>query len=465
MLENMSRRGRSLLSLTLTSLALALSVMAFCTSYWCEGTHKVVKPLCLSPVKMKNCGQNISQPSATESPTSDPQSPLPNGTGPSPDQKEEQEEQVRQRQKQLANAVHYLWETGEDKYMLRSFHTGFWHSCEKHNEGHDQEEKCRSFIELTPGETQGVLWLSVISEFTYIGLLAMGFLLMCVESICLCARREMNALKINAYAAMCTVLSGLMGMMAHMMYTTVFQMTVSIGPKDWRPQTWDYSWSFAMAWLSFSCCMAAAVATLNSYTKTLMEMKRRARVRLDDAHAAALAPSYDQLVHAPRAPQAPQAHAQTQTSPGSSIYSVSQLLRLGQQGALFDPMWPRGGAMGSLAYGAGGALMVGGGSVGVGGLPGVGGVVRGMGGVVGAMGGVMGGVGVPGCTGVGGMVVVEGCGMEGCEDCEREMDHMDPMDPLDQVDPLDHLDPLDQVDYDPQGGGYDPEDGRDSSPC
>lgn len=100
--------------------------------------------------------------------------------------------------------------------------------------GNDQEEKCRSFIELTPGETQGrrekygktqkadlsapsklfscplsgVLWLSVISEFMYIGLLAMGFLLMWVEAICLCAKREMNALKINAFAAMCTVLSG-----------------------------------------------------------------------------------------------------------------------------------------------------------------------------------------------------------------------------------------------------------------
>lgn len=42
----------------------------------------------------------------------------------------------------------------------------------------------------------------------YIGLLSMGFLLMCVESMCLCVQREMNALKINAFAAMCTVLSG-----------------------------------------------------------------------------------------------------------------------------------------------------------------------------------------------------------------------------------------------------------------
>lgn len=39
--------------------------------------------------------------------------------------------------------------------------------------------------------------------------------------------------------------TGLLGMVAHMMYTTVFQMTVIVGPKDWRPQSWDYGWSFA----------------------------------------------------------------------------------------------------------------------------------------------------------------------------------------------------------------------------
>ncbi|XP_051245664.1 germ cell-specific gene 1-like protein [Dicentrarchus labrax] len=462
MLENMSRRNRSLLSLSLTSLALTLSVSAFCTSYWCEGTHKVVKPLCLSPVKMKNCGQNNSQPYTTETPTPDPRNPVSNVTL-TPLQKEEL---ARIKRKQLANAVHYIWETGEDKYMLRYFHTGFWLSCEKHNEGNDQEEKCRSFIELTPGETQGVLWLSVISEFMYIGLLAMGFLLMCVEVICLCAKREMNALKINAFAAMCTVLSGMMGMVAHMMYTTVFQMTVSIGPKDWRPQTWDYGWSFAMAWLSFSCCMAAAVATLNSYTKTIIEMKHRARVRLEEVRAAARAPSYEEVVRAG----------------GGGVYSVSQLIQLGQQGALMDPLWPRGmgPAVGHLACGAGGALLVGGGGIGVGGMGAVGmGMGMGMGGVgVGGMGlggiggggngvgmgmGGVGGMGAAGVVGVGGngvgmgavggaggmgfgtmgalgggagvgggrlvdhhgVVVVEGCGAEGCEDCEREMDEMD----------------------------------------
>ncbi|XP_028298599.1 germ cell-specific gene 1-like protein [Gouania willdenowi] len=382
MLEQMSRRQRSLLSLFLTSLALTLSVCAFCTSYWCEGMHKVVKPLCLSPVKMKNCGQNNSQPYTTEAPTPDPK--VQTNVTLTPQQREELS---NLRRKQLANAVHYIWETGEDKYMLRYFHTGFWLSCEKHNEGEDQVEKCRSFIELTPGETQGVLWLSVISEFMYIGLLAMGFLLMCVEALCLCAEREMNALKINAFAAMCTVLSGMMGMVAHMMYTTVFQMTVSIGPKDWRPQTWDYGWSFAMAWLSFSCCMAAAVATLNSYTKTIIEMKHRARVRLEEARNANVAPSYEDVVQAG----------------GARVFSISQLIQLAQQGALMDPLWPRGvgPAVGPLACGPMGQL--GAVEMGLGGLGGV----RGDGGDL------------------GGMVVVEGCGAEGCEDCEREMDEMD----------------------------------------
>lgn len=210
-----------------------------------------------------------------------------------------------------------------------------------------------------------------------------------------------------------------------------------------------------MAWLSFSCCMAAAVATLNSYTKTIIEIKHRARVRLEEARAAARAPSYEEVVRAG----------------GGSVYSVSQLIQLGQQGALMDPLWPRGvgPAVGPLACGAGGALLVGGGGLGVGGMGavgvgmgmggvGVGGNVVGMGGMgMGAVGGVGGmgvgmvgiggnGVGMGAVGGVGGMglgtmgalggvggcgmdphgmVVVEGCGAEGCEDCEREMDEMD----------------------------------------
>lgn len=208
--------------------------------------------------------------------------------------------------------------------------------------------------------------------------------------------------------------------------------------------------------------MAAAVATLNSYTKTIIEMKHRARVRLEEARTAARAPSYEEVVRAG----------------GGGVYSVSQLIQLGQQGALMDPMWPRGvgPAVGQLACGAGGALLVGGGGMGAGGM-GMGmGMAMGMGGVgmggmdvggmgvggnavgMGAVGGVGGmgvggngigkaGMGMGAVGGVGGMgfgtmgalggmgggrlvdhhgvVVVEGCGTEGCEDCEREMDDID----------------------------------------
>ncbi|KAK3508533.1 hypothetical protein QTP70_031919 [Hemibagrus guttatus] len=344
MLKCMSRRSRSLLSLCLTSLALTLSVLAFCTSYWCEGTHKVVKPLCLSPVKMNNCGQNDSQPYTTESPTPDPKTPESNATV----SLKQKEEKALMKAKKLANAVHYIWETGEDKYMLRYFHTGFWLSCEKHHSS--EGEKCRSFIELTPGEAQGkhvfltltikkyvivfhvwglffissgVLWLSLFSEFMYITLLAMGFLMMWMELLLLCLNKEMYALKINAFAAICTVLSGMMGMVAHMMYTTVFQLTVSIGPKDWRPQTWDYGWSFALAWISFSCCMAAAVFTLNSYTKMVIETNHRARIRLEEA--ASHAPPYDDIIMA---------------GASGSIYSINLPVQHCQQGKLIDTTWP-----------------------------------------------------------------------------------------------------------------------------
>lgn len=72
MLDHLSRRSRSLLGLCLTSLALSLSVLAFCTSYWCEGTHKVIKPPCLSAVKMEICDQNNSQPVTTAPSGKDP---------------------------------------------------------------------------------------------------------------------------------------------------------------------------------------------------------------------------------------------------------------------------------------------------------------------------------------------------------------------------------------------------------
>ncbi|XP_068102926.1 germ cell-specific gene 1-like protein [Hyperolius riggenbachi] len=87
-----------------------------------------------------------------------------------------------------------------------------------------------------------------------------------------------HGLKLNAFSAVFTVLSGLLGMVAHMMYTQVLQVTVSLGPEDWRPHSWDYGWSFCLAWCSFTCCMAASVTTLNSYTKTVIEFGHKHKI-------------------------------------------------------------------------------------------------------------------------------------------------------------------------------------------
>ncbi|XP_006637230.2 germ cell-specific gene 1-like protein [Lepisosteus oculatus] len=231
-----TRKCRALLSVGLNLVALFFSTTAFITTYWCEGTQRVAKPNC-SKDRLRNCinyGVNETDQSK----------------------------------------VHYSWETGDDRFLFRHFHTGIWYSCEENINGGG--EKCRSFIDLAPASERGVLWLSVVSEVLYIMLLVVGFSLMCLELFH--SSNMIDGLKLNAFAAVFTVLSGLLGMVAHMMYTQVFQVTVSLGPEDWRPHTWDYGWSFCLAWGSFTCCMAASVTTLNSYTKTVIEFRHKRKM-------------------------------------------------------------------------------------------------------------------------------------------------------------------------------------------
>lgn len=52
----------------------------------------------------------------------------------------------------------------------------------------------------------GMLWLSVISEMLYIVLLVVGFSLMCLELVH--SSNVIDGLKLNAFAAVFTVLSG-----------------------------------------------------------------------------------------------------------------------------------------------------------------------------------------------------------------------------------------------------------------
>ncbi|KFV68813.1 Germ cell-specific 1, partial [Dryobates pubescens] len=273
---------RAFLAVVLNLLALSLSTTALLSSYWCTGTQKVPKPLCEKSKTPKCIGVPMSPDAGAGNVSSE-------------------------------DVVHYSWETGDDRFAFRYFHTGMWLSCEESMEG--PEEKCRSFIELSPAADRDhcelrydihctlwssqlcpsllplpahsitlrwpwlpaqlplcrILWLSLGSEMLYISLLLISFILLMVEM--LHTGNPVCGLKLNAFAAVSSVLSGLLGMVAHMMYSQVFQATVNLGPEDWRPHEWDYGWAFYMAWVSFTCCMASAVTTLNTYTKTVLEFK------------------------------------------------------------------------------------------------------------------------------------------------------------------------------------------------
>ncbi|KAL8221786.1 UNVERIFIED_CONTAM: hypothetical protein K2H54_074487 [Gekko kuhli] len=105
LLRNLPWR-RAVLAVVLNLLALSLSTTALLGSYWCVGTQKVPKPLCGKSKTTKCIGVPM---------------PPDGGTGNSsfPTQ----------------DVVHYSWETGDDRFAFRYFHTGMWVSCEENIEG------------------------------------------------------------------------------------------------------------------------------------------------------------------------------------------------------------------------------------------------------------------------------------------------------------------------------------------
>nr|XP_034362336.1 germ cell-specific gene 1-like protein 2 [Arvicanthis niloticus] len=230
-------RWQQILTLLPICLALAFSLTAMGSSHWCEGIRRTTKPLCPDRLGGLNCSQDSSS------------------TG---------------RRHDDSQAVQYIWETGDDKFIQRRFHAGLWQSCEESL--NSTGERCRCFLGIVPTEGQGFLWLSIGAEALNIfliltGVILLGFSMSCYSSGC-------NWLNVDASVAILMVLAGLLGMVAHMMYTTSFQITVNLGPEDWRPQTWDYGWSYCLAWGSFALCMAVSVAIMSRYTTTQAEMPR-----------------------------------------------------------------------------------------------------------------------------------------------------------------------------------------------
>lgn len=121
-----------------------------------------------------------------------------------------------------------------------------------------------------------MMWLSLTLELMYIGLLLISCTLLsvqlCIRTCCPSTQRWGQLL--NAFAAIFTVLggrhlnqtsvafvfpskllsqfdmftsfvvAGLLGMVGHMMFMQVFQTTVSMGPEDFKPHSYGYSWAF-----------------------------------------------------------------------------------------------------------------------------------------------------------------------------------------------------------------------------
>ncbi|XP_057558591.1 germ cell-specific gene 1 protein isoform X3 [Hippopotamus amphibius kiboko] len=226
------------LSAVLNMLSLSLSTASLLSNYWFVGTQKVPKPL---------CGKGL------PAQCSDMPVPLDGGSTNASSQE----------------VVQYRWETGDDRFTFHAFRSGMWLSCEEIVE--EPGERCRSFLELTPPTEREILCLSLGAQFACIGLELISFLLLLTDL--LFTGNPGYSLKLSAFAAISSVLSGLLGMVGHMMYSQVFQATANLGPEDWRPHAWNYGWAFYTAWVSFTCCMASAVTTFNTYTRLVLEFK------------------------------------------------------------------------------------------------------------------------------------------------------------------------------------------------
>uniref|UniRef100_A0A2K5EVA9 Germ cell associated 1 n=1 Tax=Aotus nancymaae TaxID=37293 RepID=A0A2K5EVA9_AOTNA len=213
---------RTRLSAILSMLSLSFSTISLFSNYWFVGTQKVPKPLCEKDLAAKCFDMPVSL-----------------------------DGDVANASTQEVKQVAYIWDG------------------KAHLELGPPWEAEHSFLFLWfPAE---ILWLSLGTQITYIGLQFISFLLLLTDL--LLTGNPACGLKLSAFAAVSSVLSGLLGMVAHMMYSQVFQATANLGPEDWRPHVWNYGWAFYMAWLSFTCCMASAVTTFNTYTRMVLEFK------------------------------------------------------------------------------------------------------------------------------------------------------------------------------------------------
>ncbi|XP_024903136.1 germ cell-specific gene 1 protein isoform X3 [Pteropus alecto] len=310
---------RTFLSAVLNLLSLSLSTASLLSNYWFVGTQKVPKPLCGKGLATKCFDMSM---------------PLDGGSTNASSQEVVQyswetgddrfsyhtfrsgmwlscEETVEEPGERCRSFTELTPPTERGEKGLLEFATlqGPRHPTLRFG-GKRLMEK--AFLPHLPlGLVAKILWLSLGAQFAYIGLELISFLLLLMDLL-LFTGNPGCGLKLSAFAAISSVLSGehpqswtgwvssaapdalagslcpegrneepkdniknggLLGMVAHMMYSQVFQATANLGPEDWRPHAWNYGWAFYTAWVSFTCCMASAVTTFNTYTRLVLEFK------------------------------------------------------------------------------------------------------------------------------------------------------------------------------------------------
>ncbi|CAO2606991.1 Germ cell-specific gene 1 protein [Lemmus lemmus] len=191
-------------------LSLGLSAASLLSSQWIVGTQKVPKPLCGQGLAAKCFDMPMSLDGGVTNTSAQ-------------------------------EVVQYTWETGDDRFSFLTFHSGMWLSCEEAVEEPVITNYCLDGVPF-PGLFAEVLWLSLGAQIAYIGLQFISFFLLLTDL--LLTSNPGCGLKLNAFAAISLVLSGLLGMVAHMTYSQVFQATATLGPDDWRPHSWNYGWAF-----------------------------------------------------------------------------------------------------------------------------------------------------------------------------------------------------------------------------
>uniref|UniRef100_F6UQ30 Germ cell associated 1 n=1 Tax=Macaca mulatta TaxID=9544 RepID=F6UQ30_MACMU len=256
---------RTLLSAVLSMLSLSFSTISLLSNYWFVGTQKVPKPLCEKGLAAKCFDMPVSLDGDTTNTSTQ-------------------------------EVVQYNWETGDDRFSFRSFRSGIWLSCEETVEEpallHPQSwkqfralrssgtaaakgERCRSFIELTPpterGE-KGLLEFATLQGPCHPTLRFGGKRLMEKASLPspplgLCGKNPMV----------------IPGNADHLHRTSIHQLPPATNglATYCEPCLWAqterlcccFLCAVSMAWLSFTCCMASAVTTFNTYTRMVLEFK------------------------------------------------------------------------------------------------------------------------------------------------------------------------------------------------